>query len=340
MSSSFGKLFKITTWGESHGVAAGVCIDGCPAGLSLCASDIQAALDRRKPGIGEFSTKRSEDDAVKILSGVFEGKTTGTPISLMIENKDANSGDYESLRDIYRPGHADYTYDAKYGIRDYRGGGRASGRETAARVAAGAVALKLLEHVGIKIAAYVTEIAGEPAGSDAAAEKLRAIKAQGDSAGGIIECVIKDVPAGVGEPVFDKLDAVLAQAIFSIGGVKGLEFGAGFATAGMTGLECNDSFYCDDAVKKRTNNSGGILGGISDGSDIVFRAAIKPVPSIAIEQETIDSKGEAVKISVGGRHDVTAVPRIVPVIEAMTAIVVVDYMLQNLSSRFESGLKG
>ncbi|MCL2873643.1 MAG: chorismate synthase [Defluviitaleaceae bacterium] len=331
--SSFGKLFKITTWGESHGLAVGVCIDGCPAGLSLYVEDIQKHLDRRKPGSGEFSTVRKEDDKVKILSGVFEDKTIGSPISVIIENEGANSNDYNNLKDIYRPGHADYTYEAKYGIRDYRGGGRASGRETAARVAAGAVALKLLSLWGIEVNAFAIEMAGAPV--DKSAESLKAIKEQGDSAGGIIECVVKGVPAGIGEPVFDKLDAVLAQAVFSIGGVKGLEFGSGFSSANMLGSVCNDSFYYDETVKKRTNNSGGVLGGISDGSDIVFRAAIKPVPSIEIEQETINNKNESVKISVEGRHDVTAVPRIIPVIEAMAAIVIVDYMLQNLGAKLD-----
>ena len=335
--SSFGKLFKITTWGESHGPAVGVCIDGCPAGLPLCVSDIQTMLNRRKPGACKFSTNRKEDDIVKILSGVFEGRTTGTPISLLIENKDAKIDDYENLKDIYRPGHADYTYEAKYGIRDYRGGGRASGRETAARVAAGAIAMKILRVMGIEVNTHIVEISGVSV--DNAEERLRSIKEQGDSAGGIIECVIKGVKAGAGEPVFDKLDAVLAHAVFSIGGVKGLEFGSGFASAAMTGSECNDSFYYDGFVKKRTNNSGGVLGGISDGSDIVFRAAVKPVPSISIEQETVNSKDETVKVSVGGRHDITAVLRIAPVIEAMAAVVVVDYVMQNLGVKLENVLR-
>jgi len=327
--SSFGKLFKITTWGESHGPAVGVCIDGCPAGFSLSDYDIQKHLDRRKPGGSELSTGRTEDDKAKILSGIFGGKTTGVPISILIENNNQKSADYIELKDVYRPSHADYTYDAKYGIRDYRGGGRSAGRETVARVAAGAVAIKLLELMDIEISASAN---CQPI------EHLMALKEQGDSAGGIIECVIKGVPAGLGEPVFNKLDAILAQAIFSIGSVKGVEFGAGFKAAEMTGSQHNDSFYFDETVKKRTNNSGGILGGISDGSDIIFRVAIKPVPSISMEQDTINSKNDPVKISVSGRHDVTVVPRIVPVIEAMAALVIIDYILQNLGSKLENVL--
>ncbi len=356
--SIWGTIFRITTWGESHGKGVGVTIDGCPAGLSLCQEDIQKYLDRRKPGQSPFTTARKEEDQVEILSGVFEGKTTGTPIGLMVRNRDQKSRDYHDIMDVYRPGHADYCFDAKYGFRDYRGGGRSSGRETIGRVAAGAVACKLLAVYGIQVNAYTKSI-GEieidsqrfdlkvrdenrlympdaVAAREASAYLEDLIKEQ-DSAGGVVECVIQGVPAGVGEPVFDKLDACLAKAIMSIGAVKGFEVGDGFGAARSRGSVNNDCFYVDSSgkVKKKTNHSGGILGGISDGSDIVFRAAFKPTPSIAQNQETVNRAGENVEIVVKGRHDPIVVPRAVVVVEAMAALTVADLLLIGKSSKVE-----
>ena len=307
-------------------------------------------LERRKPGSGEFTTKRSEADEPRILSGVFEGRTTGTPIAIMIENTSQRSGDYSDIAHLYRPGHADFCYDAKYGFRDYRGGGRSSGRETAARVAAGAVAMKLLETEGIKIRAYTRSIGpvSIPDEFDIADAKknslwmpheksakeaeayLRECVGECDSAGGVIECVIEGVKPGLGEPVFDKLDAMLASAIFSIGAVKGFEIGEGFRAAQLKGSENNDAFCIRDGkVSKLTNHSGGILGGISDGSPIVFRAAIKPTPSIAKPQKTVDDKGNETEITVHGRHDPVVVPRAVVVVEAMAALTLADALLMN-----------
>lgn len=354
--SVFGKQLTMTTWGESHGKGVGVVVDGCPAGLSLSEEDIQKYLDRRKPGQSKFTTMRQEGDQVEILSGVFEGKTTGTSISMVIRNQDQRSRDYGNIMNVYRPGHADYGFDAKYGFRDYRGGGRSSGRETIGRVAAGAVACKLLEHFGIQVTAYTKSIGPveiraehfsmEEAGnnrlympdSEAALEAeayLEELMAKKDSAGGIVECVITGVPAGVGEPVFDKLDASLAMAVMSIGAVKGFEVGDGFAAARSTGSVNNDAFYMGPGgqVCKRTNHSGGILGGMSDGSDIIFRAAFKPTPSIALEQETVNRDGQDVKIGIKGRHDPIVVPRAVVVVEAMAAFTVADLLLQGRSSR-------
>ncbi len=355
--STFGTLFTVTTWGESHGPAVGVVVDGCPAGLSLCEQDIQSYLDLRRPGQSPYSTSRQEKDRVEILSGVFEGRTTGTPISLLVRNEDQHSSDYDQLRDLYRPGHADYTYDAKYGFRDYTGGGRSSGRETVGRVAAGAVARSLLSSLGISVLAYATAIGpvkADPSRFDP--EEIRrnpfclpdaqaAAQAQDfvqdcmsrqDSAGGIIECVADHLPAGLGEPVFDKLDAVLSQAVMSIGAVKGVEFGDGFASAGSTGLDNNDAFTMDgDHVEKKTNHAGGVLGGISDGSRLVLRAAVKPTPSIASPQETVNSSGENVTLSIRGRHDPLVVPRAVVVVEAMTSITLADLLLQNMTSRMD-----
>lgn len=354
--STFGTIFRIMTWGESHGKGVGVTIDGCPAGLSLREEDIQKYLDRRKPGQSQFTTARKEGDEVEILSGVFEGKTTGTPISMIVWNKDQRSKDYSSIMNVYRPGHADYTFDKKYGFRDYRGGGRSSARETIARVAAGAVACKILEQYGINVTAYTKSIGAyeiDPIQFDlserdrnklympdaetakAAESYLETLIAKQDSAGGVVECVITGVPAGVGEPVFDKLDARLAQAVVSIGAVKGFEVGDGFAAARSTGSLNNDVFCTDDAgnVRKETNHSGGILGGMSDGSEIVFRAAFKPTPSIAQEQRTINRSGENVKISIHGRHDPVVVPRAVVVVEAMAALTVLDLLLMNKNSK-------
>ncbi len=355
--STFGTLFRVTTWGESHGDAVGAVIDGCPAGLPLSPSDIQIYLDRRKPGQGPYTTKRKESDTAQILSGVFDGQTTGTPISIQIANEDQHSGDYDAIKDVYRPGHADYTYDAKYGFRDYRGGGRSSGRETAARVAAGAVAAKLLSELGISLRACATAIGDVSVPASAyhydeisenafcmpnneyakkAAEFVDECKKKKDSCGGIIECVIKGMPAGIGEPVFQKLDAALGAAILSIGAVKGVEIGDGFDAARSTGSQNNDAFEADETgVHKKTNHAGGILGGISDGSPIVIRASMKPTPSIAQEQETINHQMENTTLCIPGRHDPVIVPRAVVVVESMAALTAVDLLMCNMSSRFE-----
>ena len=364
--STFGTQFKITTWGESHGKGIGVVIDGCPAGLSLCEDDIQKFLNRRKPGQSKFSTPRKEDDAVQILSGVFEGRTTGTPISLVVFNENQRSKDYGDIATYYRPGHADYTFDMKYGFRDYRGGGRSSGRETIGRVAAGAVAAKILEQLGISFITYSRSI-GPVSISKTANELLNNIKAtqqmilsnplympeseasekaqnfleecmiQHNSAGGIIECIITGVPAGLGDPVFEKLDANLAKAIFSIGAVKGFEIGDGFAVAASTGLENNDAFCMqDEKVATATNHAGGILGGMSNGAPVIFRAAIKPTPSIAATQKTVNKSGKEIDISIHGRHDPIIVPRAVVVVEAMAALTIVDALLCNMGSKMES----
>ncbi len=356
--STFGKHFTYTTWGESHGKAIGVVVDGCPAGLSLCEEDIQKFLDRRKPGQSKFTTQRKEDDEVEILSGIFEGKTTGTPISMIVWNKTQRSSDYSDIASYYRPGHADYTFDSKYGFRDYRGGGRSSGRETIARVAAGAIASKILEGLGISVTAYSKAIGPYSISDDniklehindnqlympdnetatKVQEYLKEQMANCDSVGGIIECVVKNMPVGVGDPVFEKLDANLSKAVFSIGAVKGVEIGAGFKAAAMTGSVNNDAFTTDDKgnVIKKTNNAGGILGGISDGSDIILRAAIKPTPSIASIQNTVNKSGEDIEISIKGRHDPIIVPRAVVVVESMVATVLVDALFANMSSRLD-----
>lgn len=354
--SVFGRIFTMSTWGESHGKGIGVVIDGCPAGVPLCEADIQSYLNRRKPGQSKFTTARQEGDEVEILSGVFEGKTTGTPISLMVRNQDQRSRDYGNIMDVYRPGHADYTFDKKYGFRDYRGGGRSSGRETIGRVAAGAVACKVLEQYHIHVTAYTKsigefEIAPErfdisqresnrlympDAVTAAEAEAfLERILEQKDSAGGVVECVITGVPAGVGEPVFDKLDASLARAIMSIGAVKGFEVGDGFAAAKALGSQNNDEFAVDEFGKtvKKSNHAGGILGGISDGSDIVLRAAFKPTPSIAQPQQTVTKDGKETELVIHGRHDPVVVPRAVVVVEAMAAVTVLDLMLAGRAAR-------
>lgn len=356
--STSGNIFSITTWGESHGKGIGVVIDGCPAGLSLAEEDIQVYLNRRKPGQSRFTTPRKEDDTVEILSGVFEGRTTGTPISLMVRNTSQRSKDYSEIASYYRPGHADYTYDCKYGFRDYTGGGRSSGRETIGRVAAGAVAAKLLQELGITVTAYTRSIGpvkiddsrfdlsemehnavnmpdAEAAGQ--AMAYLDACRAKGDSCGGVVECRIKGVPAGVGDPCFEKLSANLAKSICSIGAVKGFEIGDGFDAAGTRGSENNDAFYMkeDGSVGKRTNHAGGILGGISDGSDIIFRAAFKPTPSISATQHTVNKSGEDIEISIHGRHDPIIVPRAVVVVECMAAITILDGILTAMTSRVD-----
>lgn len=349
--STFGKNFKVTTWGESHGAGLGAVVDGCPAGIEINEEYIQTFLDRRKPGQSRFATQRSEADKVKIMSGVFEGKTTGTPISLVIENTSQISKDYSDIADKYRPGHADYGFDAKYGFRDYRGGGRSSGRETAARVAAGAIAIKVLETMGISISAYVKQIGDisinydnfsleesrnnglcmpDKEAYEKAAEYVDRLKEEKDSTGALVECIASGVPAGIGEPVFDKLDARLAMAIMSIGAVKGVEIGDGFDVVRSRGSQNNDEFCMDgDKVAKKTNHSGGILGGISDGADIVIRAAFKPTPSIYQKQHTVNNKGKEVEIEIKGRHDPIIAPRAVVVVESMTAITLLDLILAN-----------
>ncbi len=357
--SSFGTLFKITTFGESHGAALGVIVDGCPAGIPLSTDVVQAALNRRRPGVRDgvlnaAVTARTEPDTVEFLSGVFDGVTTGTPVALLVRNTSQISKDYDNLKSMFRPGHADMTYTAKFGVRDYRGGGRASGRETAARVAAGAVARCFLERVvpDITVTAFTLKAAGVSCASvdfsvieqnamraadlHAAEEMMRRVeefRRQGDSCGGIIECRVSGFPAGAGEPVFDKLDAELAKAMLSVGAVKGIEFGAGFAAADGTGSAMNDQMFVQNGTCAfRTNNAGGILGGISNGDDIIFRVAVKPVPSIFKPQETvgIDSSGSlhAGSIEIAGRHDVCLCPRIVPVIEAMTWLTLSDMYLR------------
>ena len=344
--STFGKLFSVTTWGESHGPALGAVIDGCPAGLPLCEEDIQIYLDRRKPGQNALSTPRKEDDRARILSGVFEGKTTGTPISIMVENTSQRSGDYREIASYYRPGHADYTFDTKYGFRDYRGGGRSSARETIGRVAGGAIALKILESCGIHICTYTRSIGPvsiNPEHFDEeeifrnpmympdaeAAEQAEAYVSgkmrEQDSSGGIIECRIQGMPAGIGDPVFDKLNANLAKAVCSIGAVKGFEIGDGFAVSQSCGSINNDAFTTDDNghIIKKTNHAGGILGGIGSGMPIIFRAAFKPTPSISRPQQTVDYINMTEEqLQIKGRHDPCIVPRAVPCIESAANIAI------------------
>lgn len=356
--SSLGTIFRMTTWGESHGKGVGVVLDGCPAGLPLCERDIQSFLDRRKPGQSRFTTQRSEGDEVEILSGVFEGRTTGTPISMLVRNTDQRSRDYGEIAYSYRPGHADFTFDEKYGFRDYRGGGRSSGRETIGRVAAGAVAVKILESLGVRVAAYAKEIGGiavDPERFDLrerdnnrlympdkeAAARAEALldeqMARKDSVGGVVECIVDGLPAGIGEPVFEKLSANLAKAVCSIGAVKGFEIGDGFAAARASGSTNNDPFRAvDGRVVKTSNHAGGILGGISDGSRIVLRAAFKPTPSIASVQQTVNSGSmENMDVSIRGRHDPIIVPRAVVVVESMVAFEAVDMLFINMTSQLE-----
>ncbi len=356
--STLGTIWKITTWGESHGAGVGVVIDGCPAGLSLTEEEVQNYLDRRKPGQSRFTTQRQEGDKVEILSGVFEGRTTGTPIAMFVRNQDQRSGDYSEIKDIYRPGHADYTFDMKYGFRDYRGGGRSSGRETIGRVAAGAVAARFLESLGITIRAFSRSIGPvsvrkerfdweernrnrlympDAQAAKEAEQYLEELMEKKDSAGGVIQCEIDGLPAGIGEPVFDKLSAGLAKAVMSIGAVKGFEIGDGFQAAVLSGKEHNDQFGINEhgRISKKTNHSGGVLGGISDGSRLTFRAAFKPTPSIASEQETVNRLGREEKISIKGRHDPIIVPRAVVVVEAMAALTVADLLLLSMTSRLD-----
>jgi len=342
--NSIGALFKVTTWGESHGRAVGAVVDGCPPRMELSVEDIQRELERRRPGREKGASPRKEEDRVEILSGVHEGRTTGTPISLLVWNQDVDSRPYEAGKDVFRPGHADFTYQAKYGIRDYRGGGRASARETVGRVAAGAVAKKILKGEKIHIVAYTLEFGGIRAEEMDYAEvthnalfcpdknavlkmeeKIQQTLLRGDSLGGIVEILVRGCPPGLGEPVFDKLEADLAKGLMSIGAVRGVEVGAGFRVARMLGSESNDPLIPGGFEK---NDAGGILGGISIGADILLRVAVKPIPSISLEQKTVDNLGRPVSLKVQGRHDVSAIPRINPVCEAMVAITLADHWLR------------
>ncbi len=360
--NTYGKQFRITTFGESHGVGLGVIIDGCPAGLEVDIDFIQAELARRRPGQSAIVTQRKEGDEVEIMSGIFEGKTTGTPIAMIIRNKDQRSRDYSHIVDKYRPSHADFTYDQKYGFRDYRGGGRSSARETVARVAAGAIAKQLLKLHGIRITAWVqqvgdlivskpyqaldfTQIEKNPVRCADAAMAIemealiRTVRKEGDTIGGCVGAVIQGVPAGLGEPVFDKLHAELAKAMMSINAAKGFEYGSGFSGASMRGSVHNDRFVSDETGKiiTETNYSGGIQGGISNGMDIDFRVAFKPVATIIPDQDTVNQKGEPTSIKGKGRHDPCVLPRAVPIVEAMGALVVVDFLLRRMSDRVEFG---
>lgn len=352
--SSFGTLFRLSTFGESHGAAVGVIVDGCPAGLPLSVEEIQRDLDRRRVGQSRMSSARKESDSVRILSGVFENETTGTPIAMLVENENARPSDYETIKDLYRPGHADWTWDAKYGRRDWRGGGRASARETVGRVAAGAVARKLLATIGVSVVGYTLQLmhlrarvideaeiernpmrCPDPAVAPEMVALVEEARRDLDSLGGIVEVRARGVPAGLGEPVFDKLDADLAKAMLSIPAVKGFEIGDGFAVANMRGSANNDRLIArgDGAVGTRTNHAGGVLGGISNGEEIVIRVAAKPPASIAREQETVDRAGSPSTIVVKGRHDPTVLPRLVPVAEAMLMLVLADHWLRQRGAR-------
>ncbi len=354
MSSTFGSLFRVTTFGESHGGAVGVVVDGCPPRLALDPADVQADLDRRRPGQSRLVTQRAESDTAEILSGVFGGYTTGTPIAVLVRNKDARPEAYEHLRDVYRPSHADFTYDAKYGFRDWTGGGRASARETVGRVAAAAIARKLLKTAaGVEVLGWVQSVrdieaavdpaavtrddveAGptrcpDPAAADRIVEAIEAARRDGDSLGGVVECVCRGVPAGLGEPVFDKLEAALAGAMLSLPAAKGFEIGSGFTGTRLTGLAHNDPFEPDgvDGIRTASNRSGGVQGGISNGEDIVIRAAFKPTSTIASEQRTVTRDGEAATLAARGRHDPCVLPRAVPMVEAMALLVLADHWLR------------
>ncbi len=351
--NTFGTLFRITTFGESHGEAVGVVIDGCPAGLEVDLDQVQRELDRRRPGQSHITTQRQEADRVEVLSGIFESKTVGTPIALLIRNEDARSKDYSHIQDKYRPSHADYTYQAKYGLRDYRGGGRSSARETVARVAAGAIAKQYLATLGVKIQGYVSTVGDidltipyteldlneaehnivrcpDPETADRMIAAIEAIRKTGDTLGGVVSCVISGTPVGLGEPVFDKLHADLAKAMMSINATKGFEYGSGFEGVRLKGSEHNDRFENDGGrIRTATNHSGGIQGGISNGMDIYFRVAFKPVATIMQSQETVTEHGDAAIIQGKGRHDPCVVPRAVPIVEAMAALVLADHALRN-----------
>ncbi len=357
--NTFGKLFTLTTFGESHGIALGGILDGCPAGLQIDLDFIQSELDRRRPGQSHIVTQRKESDTVEFLSGVFEGKTMGTPIGFIIRNENQKSKDYEHNVDVYRPSHADYTYEAKYGMRDYRGGGRSSARETVCRVVAGAIAKLILKQHGISINAYTSQVGDikllkdyhgldlskidsnivrcpDALLADTMIQKIEQVRKAGDTIGGVISCVIKGTPVGLGEPVFDKLHADIGKAMLSINAVKGFEYGSGFEGVKMNGSQHNDSFISEKGeVHTKTNHSGGIQGGISNGEDIFFRVAFKPVATIMQKQNTVNSKGEAVEMMGKGRHDPCVLPRAVPIVEAMAALVLVDHLLRNKSSKIE-----
>ena len=357
MGNTFGKLFKIATFGESHGLGLGVVIDGCPAGLTIDEDFIRAEMQRRKPGQSKITTQRKEEDEFQILSGVFEGKSTGTPIGLVIMNTDQKSKDYSHISDKFRPSHADYTYFEKFGTRDYRGGGRSSARETASRVAAGSIAKMLLKHYDISVQAYVSQVGDlklektyqeldlnkteeniircpDQKTADLMIDYIDEVRKSRDTVGGIVSCVAKGVPPGIGEPVFDRLHAELGKAMLSINAVKGFEYGSGFEGVKMRGSEHNDAFYQDgDRVRTRTNHSGGIQGGISNGEDIYFNVAFKPVATIMQDQESVNESGETVTVSGKGRHDPCVVPRAVPIVEAMCALVLADYILISRSNK-------
>ena len=355
--NSIGEIFRITTFGESHGEAIGVVIDGCPAGLHIDLAFLQQELDRRKPGQSSITTSRKENEQFRIISGVFEQKSTGAPIAILIPNEDVKSSDYENIKETYRPSHADYTYDAKYGIRDYRGGGRSSARETAARVVSGAIAKLLLKHYHINVTAYVSEIGKikcsteyallnladaekslvrcpDKTVSDAMIKSIEKAKKEGDSLGGIIKCIVSGMPAGLGEPVFDKLHADIGKAVLSINAVKGFEYGSGFAGTKMKGSEHNDTFTNQNGkVVTSTNYSGGIQGGISNGMDFYCNVAFKPTATIAHLQQSVDKKGNQVEVAVKGRHDPCVVPRAVPIVESMIALTIADHLLRNKTIR-------
>jgi chorismate synthase len=353
MGNTFGQLFRVTTWGESHGAAIGAVVDGCPPRLALSEADIQPELDRRAPGQSALVTQRKESDTVRIMSGVFEGRTLGTPISLLIPNEDMRPGDYDEVREKYRPSHADYTYDAKYGIRDWRGGGRTSARETAARVAAGAIARKLLaERHGVEIVAWVSKVGTicvecdvervareqvertpircpDPDAAERMIAAVEAARKAGNSLGGVVTCAARGCPPGWGEPVFDRLEADLAKAMLSLPATKGFEIGSGFAGTDLTGREHNDEFYMDgDRVRTRTNRSGGVQGGITNGETVYFRVAFKPTATILLEQRTVSRHGEETTLRGRGRHDPCVLPRAVPIVEAMAALVLADHALR------------
>lgn len=352
MGNSYGKIFKITTFGESHGRALGLIIDGCPAGLEIDEAFIQSELDRRRPGQSAIVTQRKEGDRYELLSGVFEGRATGTPISMVIYNKDQRSKDYSHIKDKYRPSHADFTYDQKYGFRDYRGGGRSSARETVARVAAGAIAKLFLAHSGIRVTAYVQQVGhlaiekkyqeldfsqieqndvrcADPVVAEEMNQFIRQVRKEGDTIGGTVACVIEGVPAGIGEPVFDKLHAELAKAMMSINAAKGFEYGSGFEGTKMRGSQHNDSFFEEEGkIQTKTNYSGGVQGGISNGMDIYFKVAFKPVATIVQAQESVDVDGKAATVTGKGRHDPCVLPRAVPIVEAMAALVIADFLLR------------
>ena len=359
MSNTYGTIFKISTFGESHGKGIGVVIDGCPAGLPIDEGFIQQELARRKPGQSKITTQRRESDTFQILSGVFEGKATGTSLAIYIPNEDQRSKDYSHIADKFRPSHADYTYHAKYGVRDYRGGGRSSARETAARVAAGAVAKLFLKHKGIDVQAYVSQVGDlrlEKSYADldfsqteatpircpdlATAEEMISlidqVRKERDTIGGVVSAVITDVPAGLGEPVFDKLHAELGKAMLSINAVKGFEYGSGFDGVALRGSQHNDEIYNDQgSIRTKTNHSGGVQGGISNGEDIYFRVAFKPVATIMQDQDSVNEAGETVTVSGKGRHDPCVVPRAVPIVEAMAALVIADMYLRNITTKLE-----